>query len=105
MAPIRTQWRTPPPWFARPRGSHEEGALLALALESMRRGHRRVAAQRLLMLQARGGRLPGDCLQYCDAVLATLSGAQQARMREAAAAWAAFVGAGAQGVQPPPRAR
>jgi hypothetical protein len=64
-------------------------ALLEL---SIRRGHRRVALQRLLMHEARGLPTNEAAQTFCQAVRASLPRREFDRMLAAAQAWARMVG-------------
>lgn len=71
-----------------PLASTPDDALLALLAQSLRRGHKRVAAQRFLKLKAIGAEVPGDAKQACEALIATMRKTERERMEEAASRWA-----------------
>lgn len=62
-----------------------------LLAHSVRRGHARVALQRLMMLQARGEPVPDELRRRCEAHRARLPPREVARMAAAAAEWASMV--------------
>lgn len=90
--PPRTFWQPQAcPWM-RPAAAGEPDslALLRLARESMARGHRRVAAQRLLKLRALDAdEIPEDLRLYCEEVLRRLPPRERTRMQQAAREWVA----------------
>jgi hypothetical protein len=58
---------------------------------SVRRGQRRVALQRLMMLQARGECVPDDIRRYREAFRSRVPKRELARMGEVATDWACMV--------------
>lgn len=73
---------------AAPRAASADEALFELLAQSLRRGHKRVAAQRYLKLKARGSEVPGDARQACEAFIASVRKTERERMEEAAGRWA-----------------
>jgi hypothetical protein len=66
-------------------------ALLAKLEESIRRGYRRIAVQRYLMLQERDIEVPHVARLFCEAAIPEIRPRELQRMREAAASWVRLV--------------
>jgi hypothetical protein len=77
--------------MARPTAGVGSASLEALIAQSMRRGQRRVALQRLLMLEARGLPVDPAVRDFCEPVRLSLPLREFERMRAAAQAWARMV--------------
>jgi hypothetical protein len=77
--------------MARPTAGMGSASLEALIARSMRRGQRRVALQRLLMLEARGLPVDPAVRDFCEPVRLSLPLREFERMRAAAQAWACMV--------------
>ena len=67
------------------------GALSRLLMDSLRRGHRKVAVRRFLMLRACRSAVAADARAACEATISTLPVAELRRMTDAAQAWAVLV--------------
>lgn len=76
---------------ARPVSVSRSVSLEALLEQSIRRGHRRVALQRLLMLEARGLPVDPAVRDFCQPVRLSLPLREYDRMLAAAQAWARMV--------------
>ena len=76
---------------ARPVPVSRSVSLEALLEQSIRRGHRRVALQRLLMLEARGLPVDPAVRDFCQPLRLSLPLREYDRMRAAAQAWARMV--------------
>lgn len=95
----RTCWAFPPPW-APPFTAldvHQDArrpnvqALICLARSSLRKGHRRVAIQRCLMLQAAGHDVPEDLTHLLTDVFVHWPLADQRRVKARAESWAVML--------------
>jgi hypothetical protein len=58
---------------------------------SLRRGHRKVAARRFLMLDALGIDVPAPAQAVCESTIGRLPAAERQHMQNAAWMWAAMV--------------
>ena len=67
-------------------------ALRALIARSLKRGHTRVAVQRILMLQRLQGSLPDELAGIVAECLPRLPSRDVRRMRQAAEDWAGMLG-------------
>ena len=76
---------------ARPVPASRSVSLEALLEQSIRRGHRRVALQRLLMLEARGLPVDPAVRDFCQPLRLSLPLREYDRMLAAAQAWARMV--------------
>jgi hypothetical protein len=63
-----------------------------MLLDSLRRGHGKVAAQRYLMLTYIEVNVPPEVEQVCEATLSRMTPRESRRAHDAAAAWAAITG-------------
>ena len=77
--------------MARPVPASRSVSLEALLEQSIRRGHRRVALQRLLMLEARGLPVDPAVRDFCQPLRLSLPLREYDRMLAAAQAWARMV--------------
>ena len=77
--------------MARPVPVSRSVSLEALLEQSIRRGHRRVALQRLLMLEARGLPVDPAVRDFCQPLRLSLPLREYDRMLAAAQAWARMV--------------
>lgn len=91
-----TRWVFPPPWdhpstVRRPLqriANCNDCELAALARDSFRKGHRKVAAQRCLMLLAVGTSVPRDLEFLLVATIESLSFRERERIQTVADSWA-----------------
>lgn len=99
LAMPRTCWAFPPPWESPitaldaqqdARQPHVQ-ALISLARASLRKGHRRVAIQRCLMLQAAGHDVPEDLTPLLTDVFVHWPLVDQRRVRARAESWAVML--------------
>jgi len=65
--------------------------LLVKLEDSIRRGYRRIAVQRYLMLQERDIEVPYVARLFCEAVIPEIRPRELQRMQEAAASWIRLV--------------
>jgi hypothetical protein len=72
------------------RGWRNDAALRNLWLDSLRRGHRKVAAQRYLMLMQIEADVPRHVHQVCKATLSGMTPQESRRAHMAAGAWASM---------------
>lgn len=89
-ARIATRWvGGSPAWSAAAEPPAEAlcGSLLASLLQSLNRGHHRVAVRRFLVMSACGAEVPREARLTCEAVLARLSARELTRAREGADRW------------------
>jgi len=110
---VRTSWKTPTgrcPELqttccdpAEPSGDLRVGEsdLLALMLQSLARGHHKVALRRALMHLAAGGKLPPHLCQVLEQTAAQCRPTELGQMLSAASAWAGLVGGAARQVVAP----
>jgi hypothetical protein len=94
-APIRSKWvGGPPSWTPAPERPTAAcaRALMQSMMDSLRRGHHKVAARRFLMLRACRATVPEAARLACESTIARLSAGERARMSDAAQRWAALLG-------------
>ena len=72
--------------------SETYSSLLASLLQSLERGHHRVAVRRFLVMSACGAEVPREARLTCEAVLARLSARELAQTRQGADRWIKAIG-------------
>ena len=97
---VQTRWAFPVAWpVQESHGTlsdpvHEDchSALAQLARLSFLKGHRKVATQRCLMLEASGSDIPPELVAVVDQVWERLPVWERRRMCQAAESWGRFMG-------------
>lgn len=90
----RTRWAVEPSWAAQAAqdDEHSRYALAALAWDSLHRGHRKVAVQRLLKLRAIGQPVPRELVALLLATWKMLRPSEQSQLTRSAREWALMLG-------------
>ena len=92
--PIRSRWVGGPPiWTPAPDQPTAAcaRALMQSMMDSLHRGHHKVAARRYLMLCACRATVPEAARLACESTIARLPAGELARMSDAAQRWAALI--------------
>jgi hypothetical protein len=92
---VRTRWVGGVPAWHDPKvrdlPKTSNDALLSLMLESLDRGHCKVAAQRFLKLEASKALIPLQARRRCEEIVRKMPNSLVVRMRADAEAWLEFV--------------